>query len=70
MPKVNIKQHGIALNSLQITIAESLLHSKLMGLESSHREQSQLCPGSKQPSPVKDCNINLIVLDYMKRLQN
>lgn len=70
MPKVNIKQHGMAPNSLQITIAESLLHSTLMGLESSHHEQSQLCPGSKQPSPVKDHNINLIVLYYMKRPQN
>ena len=70
MPKVNIKQHGMAPNSLQITIAESLLHSTLMGLESSHREQFQLCPSSKQPSPVKDHNINLIVLYYMKRPQN
>lgn len=56
MPKVNIKQHGIALNSIKITIAESLLHSELIGLESSHCEQSQLCSGSKQPSPVEECN--------------
>ena len=49
MPKVNIKPHGIALYSVQSTIARGLLHSKLKRLQEGCRELSALFWPFPQP---------------------
>lgn len=58
MPRVNIKPHGIALNSVQSTVAQGLLHSKLNVLEwRLRRALSALAWPFTQPPPWRGATL-------------
>lgn len=72
MPKVNIKQYGIAPNSMMSTAAQGLLHSHLKVLESGHGELAQLSPGLLRGLDFEGLQLrHLITLgSHRKGLQN